>query len=512
MKQLARTNSVRGRVATAIALTLIAGTPILEAASYASGVSIQGTTVTFTLNEPADLLAYSINGAAALILDGTTKGLKTFTLNSPTDTFSISVLKNDPVGYTIPTGGTIAVAANGLSQASNEGGLRLISNDTDVLVRFNSPRGIAVATNPNNPNFGASYISNSAAATTTTGTIRTLGDGLYALRADQSDAFGNGDIAVPHMANAAASASSPFRVHVGGDHNVYVADWSDANGGVYAMSGSLLGSTELLAGIGGTPPLPAGQNHGSVSSVFVSPSPTGLTVYTVDEDLTSSQFGGPSTTDRNSLWRYDIDGGSIPYAGTPTKLSSPLLNIAGVVNDMDRGVNGKFYLSQFRSNGLEAGIIVLSEDGSTVLFNSRTESQVLLNDPTAIDIFRNTQAIAVSPDLKYIAAILNNSDVAVMPLDGNGVPILSERLVINTGTDINSGRDIAFDAAGNIHYVSSGQGLYRVIAPGGLTEAITSWDGTSYDFVLVPEPSSLAMAGIGALLLVRRRVRGQIVR
>jgi len=156
---------------------------------------------------------------------------------------------------------------------------------------------------------------------------------------------------------------------------------------------------------------------------------------------------------------------------------------------------------------LEGGIIVLSSDGSTVLFNSLTESRNLLGNPSAIDIFRNVMTVAVSPDQKYLAAMMNNSDVAIMPLDANGIPLLANRLIINTGTDTGSTTrgDIAFDAAGNIHYVSSGQTLYRVLSPGGITAATTSWDGTSYSFVLVPEPSSALLLGVGAFLFAGRR-------
>jgi hypothetical protein len=506
MKQLARPNYAQRRTVTAIALTLIASASIMEAAPYASGVAINGTTVNFTLNEPADALAYSINGGAPIFLDATTNGLKSFSLTSASDTFAITAYNNDLVGYTIPTGGTIAVAANGLSQPSNEAGFNLISNDSNPLVRFNSPRGVTVSIDPNSPFFGTSYISNSAAATISG--VRTVGDGLYAIRADQSDAFGYGDAAVSTGFEGTPSTSSPFRVHVGRDNKVYVADWSDANGGVYQLSGTLSGSTQVFAGIGGPTVLPSGQNHGSTTSVVVSTSANGITVYTIDEDLTSSQFGGTSTSDRNSLWRYDIDSNPLPYAGVPTKLSSALLNIAGVSSDMERGQDGKFYLSQFRATGnLEGGIIILSEDGTTVLFNSLAESRALLGNPTAPDIFRNVQGVAVSPDQKYLAAMLNNSDVAVLPLDENGIPLLSMRMVVNTGTDVASGRDIAFDAAGNIHYVSSGQALYRVLSPGGVTEATTSWDGSSYSFAMVPEPSSALLCGLGVLLLARRGTR-----
>lgn len=480
-------------------------TTSVQSAPYASGISIDNTAVSFILNEPADTLAVSINGGPFTLLDGSTKGLKTFNLGSASDTFSISAFKNDSVGYTIPTGGTIATAANGLSQPTAEGGFRLLSSDTDTLVRFNSPRGVTVATNPNNLQFGTTYISNSTAGTTS-GVVRTLGDGLYALKADQRDAFGNGDTAiVTGFETGTNSTNSPFRLTVGGDHNVYVADWSDLYGGVYRMSPTLTNSTQVFAGVGGPTTLPFGQNHGSVGAVYVSGAAAGLTVYTIDEDLTSSQFGGPSTTDRNSLWQYNVGESAVPYSETPTKLAGALLNLGSVVNDMDRGLNGNFYLSQFRSNGLEGGIIVLSPDGSAELFNSLTASKILLNNPDATDIFRNVRGVAVSLDQTYLAAMLNNSDVAIMPLDANGIPLLANRMVINTGADSNLARDIAFDAAGNIHYVSEGQGLYRVLSPGGITAATTSWDGTAYNFVLVPEPSSALLVGMGALLLARRR-------
>jgi hypothetical protein len=77
--------------------------------------------------------------------------------------------------------------------------------------------------------------------------------------------------------------------------------------------------------------------------------------------------------------------------------------------------------------------------------------------------------------------MINNSDVAVVPLI-NGIPDIASRLVVDTGTDITSGRDISFDAAGNIHYVSSGQALYRVIAPGGTSWTKTAWNGSGYSF------------------------------
>jgi hypothetical protein len=98
----------------------------------------------------------------------------------------------------------------------------------------------------------------------------------------------------------------------------------------------------------------------------------------------------------------------------------------------------------------------------------------------------------------------------VIPLVA-GIPDLANRLIVDTGTDVISGRDIAFDAAGNIHYVSSGQALYRVLSPGGQTLAVTSWNGNSFSFqMFVPEPASgmLIAWGMAAVGLVLRRRRG----
>ena len=50
--------------------------------------------------------------------------------------------------------------------------------------------------------------------------------------------------------------------------------------------------------------------------------------------------------------------------------------------------------------------------------------------------------------------------------------------------------------------------LYRVLAPGGHTEATTSWNGSSYEFGMVPEPSSAVLPALGGLFAIRRRRSG----
>jgi hypothetical protein len=482
------------KLTLSIPLFMLVFAGALHATPYASNVRVTGSTVSFILNEPADMLLYRVNNGFYQTLDGTTKGTKSFLLGAPTDKFAIIAAKNALTGYTIPTGDTIAVAASGLSQPTSASGFNLISDDTNPFSRYNSPRGASVSINPNAPNFGTIYIANSAAGTTT-GVIRSLGDGLYALNADQSDAFGYGDTAQDpgnFFDGIAASANSPFKVYAATNGEVFTADFSDANSCVYRAKADLTapdGGVQVLAVIGGPATLPPGQTHGSSMSVYVEGSYAAgtLVVYATDEDLRT--LPAPGDDDRSSVWRYEINGAPLPSAVVPTRVNQSIICVPIAVADVNRGSDGKWYVTQNRAAGNEAGIFVLDPNGVT-LFDSLTATRALLGNPTAVDIFRNVQASTVSPDQNWLGLMLNNSDVAVVPLI-NGIPDIANRLVVDTGTDINSGRDISFDAAGNLHYVSSGQALYRVLAPGGETWATTTSEAGSYTFNVRPGPEMI---------------------
>ena len=502
-----------GATALLAAVGAVGISPLAEAAPFASNVVVSGTNVTFILNEPADTVGYRVNNGPLQLLSGASKGTKNFSLGAPGDNFTIAVGKSAATGYTIPTGGTIAIAGSGLSQPTAEAGFAQLSSDADNFSKYNSPRGVSVSNDPNAPNFGTVYISNSAAGTTGG---RTLGDGMYAIRADQSDAFGYNNTAQDpnnKFDGVSASANSPFRVTVADNGEVYVADFSDANANVWRLNSNLTTNDQTLNVVNGPTVLPPGSNHGSTTAVYVEgSSATGdLVMYTLDEDLTTLvSTGAGSNTDKNSLWRYDINGSAFPFAGQPTKVNLTNELLPAATSDLDRGADGKFYLAQNRSAGAEAGIVVLDASGAKI-YDSLTASRVLLANPTANDIIRNVLGMAVSEDQKWMAVLLNNSDVAVVPLVA-GIPDLANRMVVNTGTDVNSGRDIAFDAAGNIHYASSGQALYKVLAPGGTTWARTSYrDGGlafSVNTTPVPEPACLGLLGAACMVgmnLVRRR-------
>ena len=117
--------------------------------------------------------------------------------------------------------------------------------------------------------------------------------------------------------------------------------------------------------------------------------------------------------------------------------------------------------------------------------------RTLLNDPAAVDIFTGVGAIDVSPDGKWLATMQIDNDVVLIPLV-NGVPDIANRIVVDNGSNTGNGRDIAFDAAGNIYTVSSGTAMYRVLAPGGHTTTTLTWNGTSYSFTSVSAPASVS--------------------
>jgi hypothetical protein len=608
-------------VALAAALIVVAGSSIVHATPYASGITLtnSGTTVNYIMNEDSDVLQIKIGGGSyAPAPDGAAKGPHQFTITAG-DTFSIQAERTES-GFLTNTGGTIAKTANGLAYDSAQGDNgALMSTLSNPLTKFNSPRGVSVSQNPNAPNFGRVYISNSAPATNTPpfgGRTANPGDGVYALNADQTDAYGYGDTAQGSaVLGAAATANTPYKLTVASSGEVYVAGFGDAISGVWRMPHNLSTIDQVLNGTTGpgdwspgpaSPScgscLPVGQNHGSVTSVYATgSSATGdLVVYTIDEDMTAAQLtranaSDPKGTDNNKVWKYNIGSGTLPYSAMPTAVTanSPIITAFSILADMDRGADGKFYLSQNRSQPANtSGVFVTDANGNT-LFDSRLATAALrpgtpgalANDryastpagdfnhdgtmnaadyviwrkqsgtsgpdadanndgtvdvldyniwkggnsltggsietgfgDTVNDLYSNVFALAVSPDQKWLATLHNNNTILVTPLV-SGIPDVANRLAISIGSTTISARDVAWDAAGNLHMVSSGQGQYLVLGPGGHTQTTLSWTGSTYAFNsttlpgagsslgTIPEPGSLLLAfgGLLAAGSIRRR-------
>jgi hypothetical protein len=442
-----------------LALAVAIAWPVpARATPYASGISNNAGTVSFVLNESADSVSVLLDaGASTLDLGALNKGRHSFSLGGATS-FQIVVRK--------------IAAAN----------WALISDDSNPLLLFNSPRGVAVNLNTNSPAFGRIYVANSAVAATG----RPTGDGLYLLNADQSDALGRADAVSTAgivFTSGAQQASTPWHMEVGPDDFLYIADFSTNTGTIYRTD--------------------ADVSAGSGVNIFTHYGITNQTVHTTigsspivrgslaNNDLMVWAIDGrfPGTGNNNRLFRWDINGGPLPHNTPPAPLANPLITTTpDITTDLDRGPDGKFYLMQNRSVGNESGIVVTDTDGVTILWRSLTETRSISNNPSAVDILRLSRAVKISPDGSKMAIIRDDLQTWIVPLI-NGIPDLINRELVATysGPATTLGRDVCWDAAGNLYALSSGNLLLRVFSPGGATTATTGSDGT-FNLAVVPLP------------------------
>jgi hypothetical protein len=441
-----------------------------RAVSYASSLTNDAGVVSFRLNEPADnVKVVSGGGAVTNDLGALGAGVHTFNLGIA-GVFQVAVFKVSGPGFLSPV-------------APNRGAVQQIGADT-VLTRFTQPRGLVVNTDPASPLFGRVYVANGAAGTTTNGVFgsnRTLGDGIYMLNSDLSDAIGQVDTPLTGGLDFATGGTvSPYRLSLGQDGNLYVTDWSDAAGSLYVTDPNVspgTGANVLGGPIGGPFPVTTTRFHGSIAAAVVEGSLAGgdLKAFVIDEDLQSDPANGTATM-RNSLWRHDI-GGALPGPeALPTLiLSAPWINFVSQTMDLSRGTNGYFYVNNNRSVGTDrAGVYVVDAAGMN-LWNSLSTS---LGMGFANDLLRATGGGAVSRNQSHIAVInFETNGITVVPLI-DGIPDLTNRLVFH-GFNFPGpqGRDVAFDAAGNLYAISQGAQALRVFSPGGTATAITGSDG-----------------------------------
>ena len=475
-----------------LAPTLLAGALLfpaaMQATPYATALTNHGTgnSIAFRLNESGIVTVISTNLSGTTLtnnLGNRTLGLINFTNsgNFP-GAFSVIVAKTNTPGYL--SGVNLQISADGTNGVS-----------TNTL-RFNSPRGVAVNTNVASPYFGRIYVANSATGTVT----RLVGDGVYLLNADFSDAVGQGNIArtagiaFTNTATGDPDANTPWRIAIGEDNNLYISDFSTNTATIYVTDPDVLTGTNVLAGLGTAGGVSPSPNHGRFCSSVIATGSTNsgnLVIYAIDSDNTTTLDFAP-----NHIMKYDVGAGPLPVdltvgvAATNVDNSS-LLNIAGVTVDLASGPDGKFYPMQNRSDGNEGGIFVVDPavDGSPFFptpdgaWDPVYDSKAATFDTYGLtnDILRLARGVAISPDGKYMGIVRDDNAIWVVSLT-NGVPDLTSRRLVTTSPATSIGRDIAFDAAGNIYTVSSGQAVMRVLSPGYTTIATTTWSPTGTTF------------------------------
>ncbi|MDB6124185.1 MAG: Calx-beta domain protein [Pedosphaera sp.] len=453
-----RTRSLTQGLAALLTCALLASTA--KAVPYASGITDNGGTVSYILNEDAQNVKIALTGGVAVTNDlgALTKGVHTFSMGGNT-AYRIIVTKSAPAAW------------------------NLISDDLNPLMRFFGPRGLAVNQNAKHPGaFGRIYIANSAAGLTSatpTASNRTVQKGIYILNADTSDTFNNGANAVvtAGISFDPANANSPFKIEMGEDGNLYIGDFSNNNSGIYQADEDATNAVQVLDGIGlGNPAVHTDINGSPI--VKGSLANGDLKVWAINGQ-------GPGTFNSINFW--NIGAGPFPYAVAPTTLgSAAITTVADVQCDLDIAPDGKFFLMQNRASGTanlyeatRVNLKVFATDGTTVLWDSLSNSLAI---GLSGDIFVGSRAIKLSPDGTKLALIRNDTQVWIVGLT-NGIPDLSKTNLVNvfgatSATITTNGREVAFDAAGNLYASNTSFEKLRIWSPGGTTTATTSSDGT----------------------------------
>jgi hypothetical protein len=449
--------------------------------------------------------------------------------------------------------------------------------ETNNHQHFEQPVSVAVNTNPAHAEyFGMIYVMNSRANASTSG--RDMGEGAYSLTADRKgvvlwdsgtyfDVPFYNDAALarkPGYTTAVATTNSPWRIELDNAGNLIIADWTDSNGGVKYTTKDLVSGGPLLAGDGNADPAnisgrtggwknPGGQPvHGSIASDFRVEGTIGQSdfkIWAIDEDLQPNLNPDPAagTATGNLLWRWDIGNTALPYASSPvmernllTTGANPLgttsdgrlnwqgTNAGTAANMHYSDATGNYYLVEYRSDGNQAGLIVL--DGATGALEWSSLEWSIANNLdghtgvatggtgcvgatcTIQDAFRGIgSGVSVSPDGKYLFVQNRdfgdayqasnpifttnnpelNGEVKIIPLDPNGLPNIQltgtditnmasidygSSVVVGSTSNNSQNRDVAVDAAGNVYIVDPNDTVERmkVFTPGGATIATTT--------------------------------------
>lgn len=444
------------------ALAMLAAPSALRATPYATSLTNNAGVISFRLNESGFVTVITTNLSGAFVtnvLGNRNQGLTVTNIGNPGN-FTVIVAKTNTPGF-----------ASGVAQQISVDGTNTVTLATNTM-RFNSPRGVAVNQNPASPYFGRIYVANSAGGAA----VRAVGDGLYLLNADGTDAVGQGTNALAAGLPVAASTEFPGRLEIGPDNNVYVSSGSGTFSNSYIMEPTAL-SSELAI-----------TNGRTISSIIPSGSTnTGdLLLYTIDSDNPGDD------TFLNHAKVVSVGSGPFPVGFGTNITEGGLLSIAGVIVDIARGPDGKIYSMQYRLVDADPNLLIFDPnvdadaDGlADLVYDSRGDS-IATYGPGTRDYLFGARAVAISPDGKYLAVLRDDNAFTVVPLN-NGIPDILQRKLITTSPTTTLARDIAFDAAGNLYVVSSGQALLRIYSPGYTTIATTDTLGFFGVTNIVPE-------------------------
>ncbi|EEF63093.1 family 20 glycosylhydrolase [Pedosphaera parvula] len=477
----------RGFIKCVLSLGVVALVSVAEAHPYASGITNSNGLISWVLNETASDVKIVFDDGAT-IMDygpGLAVGTNVFTLGAHTN-FSIVVFK---------------VGSNVLNQ---------ISSDANIYNNFHGPRGVAVNKNPKTWNFGRTYVANANPGSA--GPMRPVTTkGIYVMDAASEDCLGLGNVAATAGITLGSSTTfSPYKLFVGPDDALYVGDAATGIiGGVWRVDADLKTSATIfgLANPGNNTTA-SGVNFGRAAGT---PNVTGslansnlvLTLTAWDLNLVNPPGTfSPTATGYQNIYRYNIGAGPLPWSNFPTVVTNPIRfgNINSVVMDVQIAPDGKYFITAKRNSPSDGttNVCVLDSTGTTVLWDSKTQSAAYFGDTVNDHLSIVNYSISVSPDDKFVLIQgAANNNFLLMSLT-NGIPDIS---TLTTNTTVGTGGGSTcyastWDAADNIYVSSGGSGTLRIFSPGMTTTCITSNDATCTNGSFQLTTTSAALAAI----------------
>jgi len=371
----------------------------------------------FILNQDAYSVEVILDGGAQTLNLPTTAGAITFNMTGYSS-YQIRIRSAEPPGW---------------SQFSTD------SEDNN----FYLPCGVSINKNPASPNFGKVYISESLGGATGAG--RNTSSGIYVLRAD-SVAVGGVNTGGKDWT---VGSASPWKSTIGPDGHLYVASFSEDL--AYEFNDDLSVATQLIDASNKT----AGQY---VESILVEGTQAGgdRSIYLVDSHYLDARRG---------LIRYDLGANATATASdTGTQVIGPDY-FDFYPRDVARDSSGNWYMNQYRSDATQAPAIS-KFDGSLALPINTALWETLKEAPYSgaygIDINEAAGLVAYADYYTGYVYIFNMSDGSFVTSFDSG----------------SRGRDVAFDAAGNLVYVDTSAEHARFWSPGGSWVTVLSSDGT----------------------------------
>jgi Immunoglobulin domain len=325
----------------------------------------------------------------------------------------------------------------------------------------------------------------------------------------------------------AGYGSGPYRIQVDPlDGTIWVTDVTDGNANIYVF-GRNFEYTNQVWTVTGSAAGTAVNQHGYPQDVAMvgSLAQGNLQIWTADSYMPIpnyfnnntnvvlgngglGNFAGSQVTlvgDENEIYRYDVTNtSSFPITNTPVFAATLGLNGAnfgGQTVSVAVGPNTNYVYAGFARNNLSDGCVqVFRRDTGARVYTSLGGTSASPSDPfrqDAAGAAESSYGVKISPDGRFLASLLNDSEAIVVNLT-NGLPDVTSMIYVNSAQGNSTSRQLCWDAADNL-YIPFTTAIERSFTLGMTTTCVTSNDitGTNGSFQLILPPADVTIANNG---------------